>query len=1710
MGYLLPVKSKTYAALESSIKKRKDLQAAQVELEQQRRNRFIQGPYGQDVPTQPTYTSPIDIPTGLPLGPLVSRETDPRPFGRGPYKPTREFASWGNPRAFNEADPAFVKRPAANSFANLRITNPLEYDRLQEERVKTAGEYLDFGNLAGNKYAERLGVEVVPEGNVPRDGQHGVEIRLPWAVAQDPVSLEAIAENNPNAIIHTKDGPFEEVGFKGTMAGLGKGFLIGMDIVSGLVLDPAAETLFEATHKAPWDYTIFKDGYFATTEKFRSRGLIAQIAIGIVFDPFLIGKFLKIPVGLTRLAARKYVERAVRELAPELSDDEKERVIGLTLDQALIDGYTVDPENFRVFDATQNMWVDPEDYLKTHGSMEGAVPFVGGGSVDFPTSPAARKRAQELNIDLNKIPEGSGQGGRIVLADVEAYAARQTEIPEEIVSEGEEVLNAMPKELEVSMDQAAQLDGMGGHAADSMPLPHATATAGAAEGAADTAAFEAAMGGTLNDVHKYLFQGPELPVESFRTRVRKGWEKWQELTTDRMAATNAASRRARVHILEMINRGLVRAGKPTWSHLPIQYDAELAMSTAFGAMREGEQGYRLVFDKITGPEGLGNVAVDVGGNNLPVETLDDILALQHNMEVVKMQNSKVVPSAQGNLEFVVPDADAGARLFEGSREGIQGLTWSQMNRMLAKIRMDLTVYETFPSGLPSATVLDDSKWQRYLKASRIVRDHYAELRQKKADAGLISQELSDELGKKYPYYSPIKYIEGTITRIVNATNAGRARMAGVTENSLQELTNAGIHNAEQMQPLMVLPQVTLDTYTLIARNRVADALINVLSFDELNAQYIRRVVRGVDESKVLAHEINGDKIQVARQGFSRIGRYSGGVLEVWEVPTVYAENLSRLADFDMNIAERVMRMINRPMRMVFTSHNPVFMAANFLHDSMVVMMNEGVLPWEIATSLGASFRNIWKQDEFLQKWVAAGGDVSGLSGKMDEDIYREALGYGKSAIDVGSPNLSFREFPSFRHWRSWATSPFRGLNQISRAIEVAPRRAVFKKELARLGDPEGTTDRVRRAAFLSRRATVDFQRYGTAIKMFDAAFLYTNAAIQGTLLPFRAVGRGGWRGVPPGVSMFSKEGAKHLRHQHARLGMIGFMGIAAGVYAHNSRFESYKNMSLQDKITRFSIIMDEAPDQNGVMVPRSLSVQPLLREYSALQAALVYTMDKLFERDAATAEQYLTALMPQLNPAGTVVNYGGRDASFGVQTLPTVTAPGQIFNELIRNHDSFRNAPIISEQMAALPKEEQYDEYTTDLAKRVGGFLGISPLKMQHMMRLGALQDMFMGVDQIIQTFDPSETDPHIASIAADLEIELENNSILDPERKTEARVRNNFFSTNKISSTERRLVELVLNKRDVGIPLATSLQNRFIRQHGGQMRRTGSVVAAEFTGADPQQTAAAAKLLGGQMDLIYDYQLASDQALDNNEITHTQWREAERTNGQLYQGGLMAALVKYPKAAQVMKDEDLDTVAQITVWATYKKVGATALDMWPDTRSRGSILASIKRGIPMTEIAPGVPDYAQYFRRIEEWEADLSAEDKRLLDLEMASVQTPRQREHEAAMRTLRPYWDIAYDVLETLGPGLPYDVYEAYLEGNDDVRMALKAQYSTLISNVQKIVNRQREVYRRENPSMDAIYVTWGYAEAGRTTEGLLAQTERVQKGMAWLNKNNPGVLR
>ena len=68
--------------------------------------------------------------------------------------------------------------------------------------------------------------------------------------------------------------------------------------VVGSIFESIAETGWESVKLAivggdiP---TLFKEGFVASVEQHRQRGIAAQIALGVVFDPFVIGKVFTIP-----------------------------------------------------------------------------------------------------------------------------------------------------------------------------------------------------------------------------------------------------------------------------------------------------------------------------------------------------------------------------------------------------------------------------------------------------------------------------------------------------------------------------------------------------------------------------------------------------------------------------------------------------------------------------------------------------------------------------------------------------------------------------------------------------------------------------------------------------------------------------------------------------------------------------------------------------------------------------------------------------------------------------------------------------------------------------------------------------------------------------------------------------------------------------------------------------------------------------------------------------------------------------------------------------------------------------------------------------------------------------------------------------------------------------------------------------------------------
>ena len=220
-----------------------------------------------------------------------------------------------------------------------------------------------------------------------------------------------------------------------------------------------------------------------------------------------------------------------------------------------------------------------------------------------------------------------------------------------------------------------------------------------------------------------------------------------------------------------------------------------------------------------------------------------------------------------------------------------------------------------------------------------------------------------------------------------------------------------------------------------------------------------------------------------------------------------------------------------------------------------------------------------------------------------------------------------------------------------------------------------------------------------------------------------------------------------------------------------------------------------------------------------------------------------------------------------------------------------------------------------------------------------------------------------------------------------------------------------------------------------------------------------------------------------------------------------------HPKAAQSMLDKS-GNVRDPKKWSDYKEMVATARGWWKDTRTEGQILAAQRRGIPMPIDADGQPDYHQYFKQLDEFTEDVRSQSGddgvEMMHRELKAVMTDIQIEHfnEVGMGGegfLRQYWDIAGEVADrTRGPA--GDIYRQFLNANNDERLYLKQQYGGYISAVQRTVNREREIFRRRNPSMDALYVKWGYAEAGQTRQGEQAARERVERGRESLLAGTP----
>ena len=1043
-----------------------------------------------------------------------------------------------------------------------------------------------------------------------------------------------------------------------------------------------------------------------------------------------------------------------------------------------------------------------------------------------------------------------------------------------------------------------------------------------------------------------ILQG--LPIKRRLSRLYENQQSWW---LDRHAEGNAAAGRAKKNIIDTLNdyvdadikqinaqiiddfrkqgipssdprvkNALVKKGAEGFQKLkrmPGEFDFELQAALGSGAPGAAVNHARVPLRKVR--DIIKRAKSDVG-QKLNVEQVNLYLSRMHGIDVLRVQQAAARTAAEAEGKVATPTGQlhlfplkdrtpivnpasptTGGSIYGEGRQYLkidefgdkhdipflQSQLWDQQRHLEAQ-----TITRT-----ENGQTITTNQWKEVQAAAKVVTDHYNDLLHFQLTEGMITKEMVNLLEERYKHYNPIKYIEGSLLQIRNVHEDGtRAFLKGVSESDLRTLSSQGI-DADMVRPLEQLSDYTMRTYLSIFRNRAIKALIPTLMYDPRNAGRVRHLV---DDEGDLTTAAKRRAMGPMAPDMMRVARMINGKAEVWEIPREFEKLVDGLVAFDQAGAERVLRIINKVPRSLLTAHNPVFFTYNFMHDMLASFLVEGVMPHRTGMALLRNLRNIsGHSDEFVENWSRAGGWVGGFAGQTAEDLarvsmraqgqrkgvkgfrtrnYEEIIGELQDAPQRDIGKVFQEEFSSYNKFRKLVQSPVWLIGQMAEAVEQAPRRAVAEKVIKQGGTWQ-------EAAHRSRRVTVDFQRRGKGVGMIDAAFLYTNAAVQGAMLPVRAGFQMGW----------------------ARTRMSGLAFIAAGLYAWNTQEdyeEQFTDMSATDKYTKLNMILGSKWDQYGNKLPVSIAISPILREFAVISGLTTIMMEKLRGRsEQADWEQFIKTMIPALNPLSQLTNFGARDAMFGWQGLPTPTAIGSLMQETFSNWDSFRAQPIVPENMEFLPKDQQYDAYTTRTARRVAGLFGWSPKKVDHWMRVGALRDVFYGVDRLARFFDPDEPDPEIEAMAEAYEDYLDihpdateeallanddlsgtvDERLLEWKSKNGRRVMNEFRADwdvpkyAAVSEEEWRLMEQHLTKRwredrayaPDGSPIAfvTSMIDKFIRTQGGNKNRLGQMKATralekEGYEVDVRQTRKAAGRLDTVMNILNNTQLEQDGQL--------------------------------------------------------------------------------------------------------------------------------------------------------------------------------------------------------------------------------------------------------
>lgn len=393
-----------------------------------------------------------------------------------------------------------------------------------------------------------------------------------------------------------------------------------------------------------------------------------------------------------------------------------------------------------------------------------------------------------------------------------------------------------------------------------------------------------------------------------------------------------------------------------------------------------------------------------------------------------------------------------------------------------------------------------------------------------------------------------------------------------------------------------------------------------------------------------------------------ISYYENGVKKYIEVHKDLYQALNGIDPITMPLfVELFTTLPEKLLRMGTTQYNPAFaIYRNPIRDSLEASINTGVGFKPIISTLVGAYHAATK-DEVFRNWRASGGSFEGffqIEENSKNNPYQEILGKVKNLKPLSLEGIT-----------KLAAYPFKAIEKIGSIMEAGTRVEIYN-----LAKKHGMSDE--EAALLSRGSTLDFSRGGDYAKNINKFSAFFNAGMQGTLVMAEAM-------------------KKHpVRTAANIIKYITIPSILNSAYYLYAAPDDERKEFLNLPNWRKTMFWNVKVAGHWFMIPKPFAYGIT---FGSIPQAILESSETNKDLDW---KKQAKAVIDAVNPFGDFFSQMPKAIKTAV--------------EWYSNKDFFTGRNIVPAYLETVEDAEQYDDRTSEAAKKIGQMTGLSPMKLEH------------------------------------------------------------------------------------------------------------------------------------------------------------------------------------------------------------------------------------------------------------------------------------------------------------------------------------------------------------------------------------------------------------